>query len=73
MEGPNRSICLQARTRRRDPGRASDLQDRGAELESGDTIRLGRGTALRVLDVRDDAADQPPTLVVEDTSPTGHS
>ena len=32
----------------------------------GDTIPLGRGTVLRVVAVRDDDADQPPTLVVED-------
>jgi hypothetical protein len=31
----------------------------------GDTIPLGRKT-LRVVDVRDDDADQPPVLVVED-------
>ena len=34
---------------------------------AGDTIHLGRRT-LRVLAVRDDDADQPPTLVVEDVS-----
>jgi hypothetical protein len=33
--------------------------------EVGTTIPLGRGT-LRVLGVRDDDADQPPALVVED-------
>jgi hypothetical protein len=33
----------------------------------GDTIPLGRRT-LRVVDVRDDDADQPPTLMVEDLS-----
>jgi hypothetical protein len=32
---------------------------------SGDTIPLGKRT-LRVLRVRDDDADQPPVLVVED-------
>ena len=33
----------------------------------GDTIPLG-GRSLRVVEVRDDDADQPPTLVVEDLS-----
>jgi hypothetical protein len=33
----------------------------------GDTIPLGRRT-LRVVDVRDDEADQPPVLVVEEAS-----
>jgi hypothetical protein len=32
---------------------------------SGDTIPLGRRT-LRVVGIRDDDADQPPVLVVED-------
>jgi hypothetical protein len=32
---------------------------------TGDTIPLGR-TTLRVVRVRDDDADQPPVLVVED-------
>jgi hypothetical protein len=33
----------------------------------GDTIPLGRRT-LRVVHVRDDEADQPPVLVVEDVA-----
>jgi hypothetical protein len=32
----------------------------------GDTIPLGADRTLRVLGVRDDDADQPPVLVVED-------
>jgi hypothetical protein len=32
----------------------------------GDTIPLRPGRTLRVLGVRDDEADQPPVLVVED-------
>jgi hypothetical protein len=34
----------------------------------GDTIHLGRERTLRVVVVRHDDADQPPTLVVEDLS-----
>ena len=34
----------------------------------GDTLHLGRERTLRVVAVRDDDADQPPTLVVEDLS-----
>ena len=34
---------------------------------SGDTIPLGH-TTLRVVDVRDDDAEQPPVLVVEDVA-----
>jgi hypothetical protein len=37
----------------------------------GDTIAIGRRT-LRVLGVRDDDADQPPALVVEDLPGIGH-
>jgi hypothetical protein len=44
--------------------------------KQGDTIPLGAGRTLRVLGIRDDDADQPPVLVVEDlpgsaTSATG--
>jgi hypothetical protein len=35
--------------------------------DTGDTIPLGRRT-LRVVRVRDDDADQPPVLVVEDVA-----
>jgi hypothetical protein len=35
---------------------------------SGDTIPLGRGRTLRVVSVRDDEADRPPVLVVEDAA-----
>jgi hypothetical protein len=33
---------------------------------SGDVIPLGAAKGLRVVDVRDDEAEQPPVLVVED-------
>ncbi|MGN6431610.1 MAG: hypothetical protein ACTHNB_12910 [Gaiellaceae bacterium] len=33
---------------------------------SGDTIPFGAAKTLRVVDVRDDEAEQPPVLVVED-------
>ena len=36
----------------------------GVSWKAGDVIPLGRRT-LRVVDVRDDDADQPPVLVVE--------
>jgi len=38
----------------------------GIGWSSGDTIPLGAGRTLRVVDVRDDEADQPPVLIVED-------
>jgi hypothetical protein len=38
----------------------------------GDTIALGRGRTLRVIDVRDPEADQPPVLVVEEAGPKSH-
>jgi len=34
----------------------------------GHTIALGPGRTLRVVDVRDDYADQPPVQVVEDVA-----
>jgi hypothetical protein len=36
---------------------------------AGDTIALGSRRMLRVVDVRDDDADQAPVLVVEETGP----
>jgi len=39
---------------------------------AGDTIPLG-GRTLRVVQVRDDDADQPPVLVVEDVGEGGNS
>jgi hypothetical protein len=39
---------------------------------AGDTIPLGRRT-LRVVDVRDDDADQPPVLVVEEMGRAAYS
>lgn len=35
----------------------------------GDTIPLGADRTLRVIAIRDNDADQPPALVVEDCSP----
>jgi hypothetical protein len=35
---------------------------------TGDTIPLGAKKALRVVRLRDDDADQPPVLVVEDVA-----
>lgn len=37
----------------------------------GDLITLSRARTLRVVDIRDDAADQAPVSVVEDTGPEG--
>jgi hypothetical protein len=34
----------------------------------GDMIPLGNGSTLRVVRIRDDDADQPPVLVVEDVA-----
>jgi hypothetical protein len=34
----------------------------------GDTIPLGRDRTLRVIEIRDDDADRPPVLVVEDVA-----
>jgi hypothetical protein len=36
--------------------------------QPGDTIPLGAGRALRVIAVRDNDADQPPALIVEDVA-----
>jgi hypothetical protein len=39
--------------------------------KQGDEIPLGRDRKLRVLGVRDDDADQPPVLVIEDMPSSG--
>jgi len=47
------------------PVEPSPLRTAVPNWRPGDTIRLGRRTLL-VVGVRDDDADQPPALVVED-------
>ncbi|HET8873671.1 MAG TPA: hypothetical protein VFM83_08295 [Gaiellaceae bacterium] len=37
-------------------------------MRPGDTIPLGRDRTLRIVRVRDDDADQPPVLIVEDVA-----
>jgi hypothetical protein len=54
------------------PGVPSTLKSAVPNWRLGDTIPLGRRT-LRVLSVRDDDADQPPVLVVEDAASRGTS
>ena len=48
-----------------DPADPPTLSAAAPTWSTGDTIHLGRRT-LRVVDVRDDDADRPPVLVVED-------
>jgi hypothetical protein len=50
------------------PADPSELKAAVPNWRVGDTIALGRRT-LRVVDVRDDDADQAPVLVVEKTGP----
>jgi hypothetical protein len=49
------------------PAEPPTLSSAVPNWSSGDTIPLGRRT-LRVVSVRDDDADQPPVLVVEDAA-----
>lgn len=49
------------------PAEPATLMSAVPNWQSGDTIPLGQRT-LRVLRVRDDDADQPPVLVVEDVA-----
>jgi hypothetical protein len=58
-------VSLQAGGGRRRARRAADITSTVPNWRAGDTIPLGQRT-LRVLRVRDDDADQPPSLVVED-------
>jgi hypothetical protein len=47
------------------PAEPATLSSAVPSWRSGDTIPLGPKT-LRVVDIRDDDAEQPPVLVVED-------
>jgi hypothetical protein len=49
------------------PAEPPTLTSAVSNWRSGDTIPLG-GRTLRVVRVRDDDADQPPVLVVEDVA-----
>jgi hypothetical protein len=49
------------------PAEPSSLSSAVPNWAPGETIHLGRRT-LRVVAVRDDDADQPPVLVVEDVA-----
>ena len=49
------------------PAEPPTLEAAGPNWRAGDVIPLG-GRQLRVVGKRDDAADQPPVLVVEDTA-----
>jgi hypothetical protein len=46
-------------------GRATNANKRGANWRAGDSIPLGKRT-LRVVGMRDDDADKPPVLIVEE-------
>jgi hypothetical protein len=50
-----------------EPAKPPTLSAAVPNWQPGDTIPLGRRT-LRVVGKRDDDADQPPVLVVEETS-----
>jgi hypothetical protein len=51
-----------------EPAEPPTLSSAVPNWRSGDTIPLGADRMLRVVGVRDDAADQPPVLVVEDAA-----
>ena len=55
-----------------EPAQPSEFSSAVPNWRPGDTIQLGRRT-LRVLGVRDDDADQPPVLVVEDVVQSGQT
>jgi hypothetical protein len=61
---PSPARCL-LETREGAPADPPTLTSAVPNWSSGDTIPLGAGRALRVVDVGDDG-DQPPVLVVED-------
>ena len=50
------------------PAEPATLSSAVPNWRSGDTIPLGHSRTLRVVGVRDEDADQPPVLVVEDVA-----
>jgi hypothetical protein len=49
------------------PAEPPTLQSAVPNWRQGDTIPLSADRTLRVLGIRDDDADQPPVLIVEDS------
>jgi hypothetical protein len=65
-EGDPNAIHLHAGARGRFASRAFDVLDRRPELEPGDTIPLGKGRILRVIEIRPGPGpEDDPVLVVE--------
>jgi hypothetical protein len=50
------------------PAEPSTLSSAVPNWRAGDTIPLGAHRTLRVVDLRDDDADQPPVPIVEDVA-----
>ncbi|HET8873429.1 MAG TPA: hypothetical protein VFM83_07050 [Gaiellaceae bacterium] len=50
------------------PANPPSFRTVAARWEPGDTVPLGASRTLQVVRVRDDDADQPPVLVVQDVS-----
>jgi hypothetical protein len=53
------------------PAEPPTLRSAVPNWRPGDTIPLGRERTLRVVGVRDDDADEPPALIVEEMADTG--
>jgi hypothetical protein len=61
-------MAFQFRFQTRDgvPAEPPTLTSAVPDFRPGHTIALGADRTLRVVDVRDDDAEQPPVLIVED-------
>jgi hypothetical protein len=60
------AFLFRLQTRDGAPAEPPTLTSAVPNWSSGDMIPLGADKTLRVVDVRDDDAEQPPVLVVED-------
>jgi hypothetical protein len=69
---PNGRVSVQARASGRHAGEPSSFSSAVPNWGPGETIHFGHKT-LRVVGVRDDDADQPPVLVVEDVVQSGQT
>src|SRR5689334_19913285 len=65
-KGDRMAFLFRLETADGEPADPPELTSAVPNWRSGDTIPLGAGRMMRVTCVRDDDADQPPVLVVED-------
>jgi hypothetical protein len=62
------AFLFRLETRDGEPAEPPTLDAAVPNWKAGDTIAIGAGRVLRVVEMRDEEADGPPVLVVEDAA-----